>query len=136
MDVSAGQETEFLSLAMQFEALMLRKQYGRAELVRDEASPRRFYAVRYWTDTAAAASCHADPDAQALIAMIDTIASVTQLVNGTRPQGPSTWLFDERRARLGADRRSGFDRHGKSNGPEAGERRSGPDRRLAALRLL
>ena len=82
MDVSAGQETEFLSLAMQFEALMLRKQYGRAELVRDEASPRRFYAVRYWTDTAAAASCHADPDAQALIAMIDTIASVTQLVNG------------------------------------------------------
>ena len=33
---------------------MTRKEYGRVEIVRDEASPRRFYAVRYWASAAAA----------------------------------------------------------------------------------
>ena len=38
----------------EFEALLIRKDYGRAEMIRDEAHPLRFYAVRHWTDAAAA----------------------------------------------------------------------------------
>lgn len=135
VDVSAGNEAEFLSLSTHFEALLLRKQYGRAEIIRDEASPLRFYVVRHWTDAAAAAGCHADPEVQAVTAMIYRIASVTHVVNGTRPQGSSGRLLDDRRARVEADRRSGFDRHQKDIGRQAGERRSPRDRRLGPRRL-
>ena len=34
-------------------------------MIRDEAHPLRFYAVRHWTDASAAERCHADPDVQA-----------------------------------------------------------------------
>jgi cytidine deaminase len=135
VDVTAGKEAEFLSLATHFQALLLRKQYGRAEIIQDEASPRRFYAVRHWTDAAAAATCHADPEGQALTASIYRIASVTHVVNGTRAESPSSRLLDDRRARVEADRRSGFDRRRKDIGRAVGERRSGPDRRLGARRL-
>ena len=46
---TSGHEAEFLALATQFEALLIRKEYGRAEMIRDEAQPLRFYAVRHWT---------------------------------------------------------------------------------------
>jgi len=135
VDVSAGKEAEFLSLSTHFEALLLRKQYGRAEIIRDEASPLRFYAVRHWTDAAAAANCHADPEVQALTAMIYRVASVTHVVNGARPRESSSRLLDDRRARVEADRRAGFDRRQKDIRREAGERRSARDRRLGPRRL-
>jgi len=53
VDVFSGHEAEFLTLATHFEALLLRKDYGRAEMIRDEAHPLRFYSVRYWTGAAA-----------------------------------------------------------------------------------
>ena len=37
-------------------------------MIRDEAHPLRFYAVRHWTDAAAAAASHADPEVQTLTA--------------------------------------------------------------------
>ena len=36
--------------------MLIRKKYGIAEMIRDEAHPLRFYAVRRWTDAAAAAA--------------------------------------------------------------------------------
>jgi len=53
VDVKPGKEEEFLALAVRFEALLIRKEYGRAETIRDEAQPLRFYAVRHWSDVAA-----------------------------------------------------------------------------------
>lgn len=135
VDVSAGKEAEFLSLSSHFEALLIRKQYGRAEFIRDEARPLRFYAVRHWTDAAAAAGCHADPEVQALTAMIYRVASVTHVVNGTRPHESSSRFIDDGRARVEADRRAGFDRRQKDAAREAGERRVARDRRLGPRRL-
>ena len=54
VDVTAGQEQAFTAISTHFEAILIRKEYGRAEMVRDEAYPLRFYAVRYWTDATAA----------------------------------------------------------------------------------
>ena len=64
VDVTDGHEAEFLAIATHFEALLIRKEYGRAETIRDEAHPLRFYAVRYWTDATAAERCHRDPEVQ------------------------------------------------------------------------
>jgi cytidine deaminase len=136
VDVSAGKEAEFLSLSSHFEALLLRKQYGRAEIIRDEAEALRFYAVRHWTDAEAAEHCHADPEVQALTAKIYKIATVTHVVNGTRRPGTAaSRLLDDRRARVEADRRAGFDRRQKDTGRRAGERRAARDRRLGPRRL-
>ena len=77
VDVSDGREAEFLTLAAEFETLLARKKYGRAETVRDEAIPLRFYSVRHWADMGAAEACHADPDIQALTSKIYRIARVT-----------------------------------------------------------
>ena len=33
--------------------MLIRKEYGSAESIRDEGAPARFYAVRRWTDAAA-----------------------------------------------------------------------------------
>ena len=46
VDVSSGHDADFLTIATHFEALLIRKEYGRAEMIRDEAHPLRFYAVR------------------------------------------------------------------------------------------
>lgn len=122
-------------MATHFEALLLRKQYGRAEFIRDEANPLRFYAVRHWTDAAAAAKCHADPEVQEVTARIYRIASVTHVVNGARPHESSSRLLEDRRARVEADRRTGFDRRQKATVRKEGERRSAHDRRLGPRRL-
>ena len=60
VDVTHGREAEFTAVATHFEALLIRKEYGRAEVVRDEAQPLRYYAVRYWSDATAAERCHRD----------------------------------------------------------------------------
>jgi hypothetical protein len=56
VDVSEGHEADFFAVARDFEAVVAKKGYGRAEVVGDEAQPRRFYLLRHWTDAAAAAS--------------------------------------------------------------------------------
>src|SRR2546425_5421082 len=50
--------------------------------------PLRFYSVRRWTDAAAAAACHADPEVQGLTAKLYQLARITHVVNGARPADP------------------------------------------------
>jgi cytidine deaminase len=135
VDVMAGQEAEFLALSTRFEALLIRKNYGRAEMIRDEAQPLRFYAVRHWNDVSAAERCHGDPEVQALTLKLYQIARVTQVVNGVRRTEAKHVLIDGRRAYLEADRRTGFDRRSKDAGHPGGERRANRERRIGPRRV-
>ena len=135
VDVSEGQEAAFLLLARDFEALFARKGYGRAEVVRDEAQPRRFYAVRHWTDAASAQACHADAEVQTLTARLFQIARVTHVVNGVRRPDSMRLLLDSQRASIEADRRTGFERRVEDVGRPEGDRRVRRERRLGPRRL-
>jgi cytidine deaminase len=135
VDLNEGSEADFLKLATDFRDLLARKNYGRAEVVRDEAEPLRFYAVQHWKDAAAAEACHADPDSQALTAKLYRLARVTHVVNGVRRPNRQGLLIDERRSRAEADRRAGFDRRREDVGREDGDRRHYRDRRLGPRRL-
>jgi len=134
VDVNTGRESDFLTLARQFASEMLRKGYGRAEVIRDEAVPLRFYAVRHWTSAASAEQCHADAGMQALTARLFQIARVANVVNGVRRSEPRL-LGGDRRLRAESDRRSGFERRVTNAGRPRGERRAGRDRRLGPRRL-
>jgi cytidine deaminase len=136
VDVSAGHEAEFDTLATAFEAILIAKNYGRAEMIPDEGLPRRFYAVRHWTSAAAAAQCHGDPEIQAITSKLYQIARITHVVNGVHKPDALRLLLDDRRARVEADRRTGFDRRTKNVGSPTGEdRRHKRDRRLGPRRL-
>jgi cytidine deaminase len=135
VDLNEGTEADFSKLAADFAALLASKNYGRAEMVRDEAQPLRFYAVRHWRDAAAAEACHADPEIQALTARLYRLARVTHVVNGVRRVDREGLLIDERRARAEADRRTGFDRRHVDVGRYDGDRRRQRDRRLGPRRL-
>ena len=133
VDVTSGHVEEFHAIATHLEALLIRKEYGRAEMIRDEGQPRRFYAVRYWNDATAAERCHADPEVQALTASLFRIARVTHVVNGVHKSTAMHLMLDDRRARIEADRRTSFDRRVKNTGRPEGnrrirERRIGPRR--------
>ena len=134
IDVAAGHESEFGALAAEFTDLLSQKGFGRTEIVRDEAEPLRFYAVRYWRDAAAAEKCHADADARALTSRLYRIARVAQVVNGASRPDDRRILLDDRRARIESDRRTGFDRR-VTNVRTSVERRRGRDRRLGPRRL-
>ena len=134
VEVAESREADFHALAADFEALLIRKNYGRADTIRDEAHPLRFYAVRHWNNAQAAEQCHADPEVQAITARLYQIARVTHIVNGARRADAAGALHD-RRVRVDVDRRSGFDRRSTSVGaPAGGERRRGSDRRTGARR--
>ena len=135
VDVAEGKEAEFLALADQFAALLVRRKYGISEMIRDEAHPLRFYSVRRWHDAAAAAACHADLEAQSLTARLYRLARITHIVNGARPADSRRLILDDQRARVEADRRTGFDRRVSDRTRAEGDRRSGPDRRLGPRRL-
>jgi cytidine deaminase len=134
IDLSEGHEVEFDTLVTHFEALLLRKEYGRTEVFRDEGSPLRFYSIRYWTTAAAAEQCHRDAEVQMLTARLYQIARVTHVVNGVRRQDAVRRLLDERRARVEADRRAGFDRRVVNLGRPEGDRRK-VERRLGPRRV-
>jgi cytidine deaminase len=134
VDVGEGHDAELQAIAISFDALFIRKEYGRAEMIRDEAHPRRFYAVRHWIDATAAERSHHDPEVQALTARLDHIARVTQVVNGVRPIEETRLLPADRRAHVEADRRTGFDRRLKDVAPPEGSRRTG-NRRLGPRRV-
>jgi cytidine deaminase len=135
VDVAEGKVDEFVALASEFGALLVRKKYGIAEMIRDEAQARRFYSVRRWTDAAAAAACHADPEIRSLTAKLYQMARLTHVVNGARPADPLRLMFDDQRARAEPDRRTGFDRRANDEGRAEGDRRSDHDRRLGPRRL-
>jgi cytidine deaminase len=135
VDVADGSEAQFTALGREFAALLVRKKYGISEMIRDEAHPLRFYAVRRWTDAAAAAACHADPEVQRLTAKLYQLARVTHVVNGARAADPLRMMLDDERTRVEADRRTGFDRRLDDAGRNEGERRGGDDRRIGPRRL-
>ena len=134
IDLGEGHEPEFLTLSTHFEAILIRKEYGRAEVIRDEGHPLRFYAVRYWHNAAAAEQCHRDPEIQMLTARLYQISRVTHVVNGVRRQDAVRRMLDERRARVEGDRRTGFDRRVVDLGRAEGDRRKA-DRRLGPRRV-
>jgi cytidine deaminase len=134
VDVADGHEAELQAIATSFDALFIRKEYGRAEMIRDEAQPRRFYVVRHWVDATAAERCHHDPEVQTLTARLFHIARVTQVVNGVRPSEPARLLPADRRELVEPDRRTGFDRRVKDAAPPDGSRRAG-NRRLGPRRV-
>jgi cytidine deaminase len=134
IDLGEGHEAEFLTLSTHFEAILIRKEYGRAEVIRDEGHPLRFYAVRYWHNAAAAEQCHRDSEIQMLTARLYQIARVTHVVNGVRRADAVRRLLDERRARIEGDRRAGFDRRVVNLGRAEGDRRKA-DRRLGPRRV-
>ena len=135
VDVAEGKEGEFVALAGEFGALLIRKKYGISETIRDEAHPLRFYSVRRWNDAASAAACHADLEVQKLTAKVYRLARVTHIVNGARPADRVRLMLDDQRAPFEADRRTGFDRRVSEQGRLEGERRGGLDRRLGPRRL-
>jgi cytidine deaminase len=134
IDLGEGHDAEFATITAHFEALITRKNYGRAEVIRDEGSPRRFYAVRYWTGATAAEECHRDPEVQMLTARLYQIARVTHVVNGVRRRDAVRRLLDERRARVEADRRAGFERRVADVERAEGDRRIKRDQRLGPRR--
>src|SRR5438067_13735577 len=134
IEVADGEEDAFVAIARQFSMIMAKKEYGRTDIVRDESSPRTFYAVRHWASASAAETCHADPDIHALTGRLYQIARVTHVVNGVRRSDSMRLLLDDRRAHVDADRRSGFDRRSKDLGRADGERRRN-DRRLGPRRM-
>jgi cytidine deaminase len=134
VELSEGQEEAFLAIAREFSTIMAKKAYGSTDVVRDESSPLRFYAVRHWASAVAAETCHADPEIQALTARLYRIARVTHVVNGVRRADSLRLLLDERRARVEPDRRSGFERRVKDAGRAEGDRRKA-NRRLGPRRL-
>jgi cytidine deaminase len=136
IDIMEGRESEFATLAIAFEALLIRKNYGRADMIRDEARPLRFYAVRHWNNAESAEQCHADAEVQQLTSRLYNIARVTHLVNGAQKADPVRLLVDDRRERIESDRRAGFERRSRSGSNPAGaERRRGQDRRRGPRRL-
>jgi cytidine deaminase len=134
IDVADGREADFKTLAQHLEALLIRKDYGRVEMVRDEAVPQRHYAVSYWVDTNAAERAHRDPELQSLTARLYQLARVSHLVNGVRRGDVTRLLLDDRRQRIEPDRRAGFDRRARNVGRSEGDRRKG-DRRLGPRRV-
>ena len=124
VDVNEGREADFLVIAREFSTVLARKEYGRADIVRDEASPMRFYAVRHWASASAAEACHADIEVQVLTQRLFKIARVTHVVNGVRRYNPLRLLTDDRRASAEADRRTGFDRRSQDLGRAEGDRRT------------
>ncbi|HEX3644215.1 MAG TPA: cytidine deaminase [Vicinamibacterales bacterium] len=134
VDVADGHEAELQAIATSFDALFIRKEYGRAEMIRDEAQPRRFYVVRHWVDATAAERCHRDPEVQTLTARLFHVARVTQVVNGVRPSEPARLLSADRRELVEPDRRTWFDRRVKDAAPPDGSRRAG-NRRLGPRRV-
>jgi cytidine deaminase len=134
VEVSEGHDAELVAIATSLDALFIRKDYGRAEMIRDEARPLRFYAVRHWLDVQTAERCHRDPEVQALTAKLYQIARVTQVVNGVQPTDSLGLMLGERRARMEPDRRTGFDRRVKDAGRAESNRRV-IERRLGPRRV-
>jgi cytidine deaminase len=135
VDVTEGHEKDFLVLSTHFQAILIRKEYGRAEMVSDEALPLRYYAVRFWIDADSAERCHRDPEVQALTTQLYQMARVTHVVNGVRRRDAMRLMLDDRRASVETDRRAGFDRRVMDDGRSEDDRRAKDDRRLGPRRV-
>jgi cytidine deaminase len=135
LDVAAGREQDFRSLAVRYERLLTAKGFGRVEIVRDETAPSRFYVVRHWVDAVSAERCHADADVREVTSQIYALARVSHVINGARRADPVRPAAGDRRVRVECDRRTGFERRGENRGRASGDRRSQKGRRTGLRRL-
>jgi cytidine deaminase len=133
LEVSEGQEREFLALTGQLQALVRKKGYGANQLLQDGSHPRRYYDIRIWRNADAAARAEGDADISGLRRDMAKYLRATPLVDvawavevGLAAAGP----WQERRQ---TDRRAGPVRRTPSvpfSGVErrVGDRRTGPRR--------
>ena len=66
LEVSDGQESEFLALTGRLQALVRSKGYGTNQLLQDGSHPRRYYDIRIWRNADAAAKAEGDTDIDCL----------------------------------------------------------------------
>jgi cytidine deaminase len=135
MEVSDGQESEFLALTGRLQAVVRHKGYGTNQLLQDGSHPRRYYDIRIWRNADAAAKAEADIDIAGLRRDMAKHLRSTPLVDvawavevGLAAAGP----WQERRHL--SDRRQTADRRVQNIAFTGPERRSGFDRRLGARR--
>jgi len=128
-----GMQVAFEAIAAEMSLVMSKKNYGRMEIIPDEASPNTFHLVRYWSNADAAEAFHTDPDTHPLTGRLYQIARVTHVVSGVRRTDSMRLLLDDRRKVVEPDRRFGFDRRTKDVGRPEGDRRKG-DRRKGPRR--
>ena len=132
-DVHSGREDAFLVLAERLHQVLARKDYARAETIRDEAVPSRFYLVRFWASAEAARQSHADPEMNELHTELHRVALVAHAINGAR-ESSKEGASSVRPGGLERDRRAGFDRRLRDVGRPAGDRRNLQERRMGPRR--
>ena len=144
LEVSDGQEREFLALTGQLQALVRSRGYGTNQLLQDGSHPRRYYDIRIWRNADAAAKAEGDIDINGLRRDLAKHLRSTPLVDvawavevGLAAAGP----WQERRSV--PDRRTTGERRvqtqkGSFNGSDKRvglDRRVGPRRASEPLRL-
>jgi cytidine deaminase len=135
LEVSDGQEREFLALIGRLQALVRSKGYGTNQLLQDGSHPRRYYDIRIWCNADAAAKAESDTDIEGLRRDLAKYLRSTPLVDvafavevGLAAAGP----WQEQRQL--ADRRAGGDRRVQTIPFSGPDRRTGVDRRSAVRR--
>ena len=135
LEVSDGQESEFLTLTGRLQALVRSKGYGTNQLLQDGTHPRRYYDIRIWRNADAAAKAESDMDIDGLRRDLAKHLHATPLVDvawavevGLAAAGP----WQEQRQL--SDRRTGGDRRIASIAFSGPDRRSGLDRRSGVRR--
>ncbi|MEO5739614.1 MAG: cytidine deaminase [Vicinamibacterales bacterium] len=135
LEVTDGEEREFLTLTGQMQALVRNKGYGTNQLLQDGSHPRRYYDVRIWRNADAAAQAEADKDINGLRRNLAKHLRSTPLVD-------VAWAVEVGLAAAGPwkERRELADRRAQSaafSGPDkrVGDRRAGPQRVLQPIGL-
>ncbi len=135
LEVSDGQEREFLALTGRLQALVRSKGYGTNQLLQDGSHPRRYYDIRIWRNADAAAKAEGDTDIDGLRRDLSKHLRSTPLVDvawavevGLTAAGP----WQERRSV--SDRRAIDQRRKQTAAFTGSEKRVLPDRRVGPRR--
>ena len=135
LEVSDGQEGEFLALTGRLQALVRSKGYGTNQLLQDGSHPRRYYDIRIWRNADAAAKAEGDTDIDGLRRDLAKHLRSTPLVDvawavevGLAAAGP----WQERRSM--SDRRTIAQRRKETAAFNGGDKRVLPDRRVGPRR--
>jgi cytidine deaminase len=134
LEVSDGQEREFLALTGRLQALVRSKGYGTNQLLQDGSHPLRYYDIRIWRNADAAAKAEGDTDIGGLRSDLAKHLRSTPLVDvawavevGLTAAGP----WQERRT---SDRRTIARRRTQSADFNGGDKRVLADRRVGPRR--
>jgi cytidine deaminase len=137
LEVSDGQESEFLALTGRMQALVRNKGYGTNQLLQDGSHPRRYYDIRIWRNADAASRAEEDNEINVLRRDMAKHLQSTPLVDvawavevGLAAAGP----WQERRQLT--DRRSNGDRRTNSSASYSGQEKRVADRRSGPRRVV